>query len=231
MICVGILPHKAKSYFIVAWYRPPSDPVESFNKLEQSLSFLDKEEKEVILLGDTNCDFAAKEGLALDSNAKYLTNIYELFTFKQHITEPTRVTANSSFSIDHIAKTSPRNIVKAGVIPISLSDHFMVFCIRKFEGGVIKDHKTIKTRRMKNFNEQMLLNDVVSINWLRALGQTDDINILVSNWFNLFSSIIEKHALVHKMRVSDKYCPWVNADLRALIKSRDKLKLAASKNK
>ena len=33
------------------------------------------------------------------------------------------------------------------------------------------------------------------------------------------------------MRVSDKYCPWVNADLRALIKSRDKLKLAASKNK
>ena len=33
------------------------------------------------------------------------------------------------------------------------------------------------------------------------------------------------------MRVSGKYCPWVNADLRALIKSRDKLKLAASKNK
>ena len=84
---------------------------------------------------------------------------------------------------------------------------------------------------MKNFNEQMFLNDVASINWLRALGQTDDINIVVSNWSNLFSSIIEKHAPVQKMRVSDKYCPWVNADLRALIKSRDKLKLAASKNK
>ena len=33
------------------------------------------------------------------------------------------------------------------------------------------------------------------------------------------------------MRVSDKYCQGVNADLRALTKSRDKLKLAASKNK
>ena len=33
------------------------------------------------------------------------------------------------------------------------------------------------------------------------------------------------------MRVSDKYCPWINADLRALIMSRDKLKLAACKNK
>ena len=167
----------------------------------------------------------------MDSNAKHLTNIYELFTFKQLITEPTRVTANSSSIIDHIATTSPRNIVTAGVIPISLSDHFMVFCVRKFEGGVIKDHKTIKTRRMKNFNEQMFLNDVASINWIRALGQTDDINILVRNWSSLFSSVIEKHAPVQKMRVSDKYCPWVNADLRALIKSRDKLKLAASKNK
>ena len=150
--------------FVVAWYRPPSDPVETFSKLEQILSFLDKEEKEVILLGDTNCDFTVKEGIAMDSNSKHLTNIYELFTFKQLITEPTRITANSSSIIDHIAATSPRNIVKAGVIPISLSDHFLVFCVRKFEGGVIKDHKTIKTRRMKNFNEQMFLNDVASIN-------------------------------------------------------------------
>ena len=79
LICVEILPPKATSYFVVAWYRPPSDPVESFNKLELILSFLDKEEKEVILLGDKNCDFTAKEGIALDSNAKHLTNIYELF--------------------------------------------------------------------------------------------------------------------------------------------------------
>ena len=97
--------------------------------------------------------------------------------------------------------------------------------------GVIKDHKTIKMRRMNSFNEQMLLNDVASINWLRALCQTDDINILVSNWSNLFSSVIEKHAPVQEMRVSDKNCSWVNADRRTLIRSRDKLKLAASENK
>ena len=45
LICVEILPPKAKSYFVVAWYRPPSNPVESFSKLEQILSFLDKVEK------------------------------------------------------------------------------------------------------------------------------------------------------------------------------------------
>ena len=144
-----------------------------------------------------------KEGIALDSNAKHLSNIYELFTFKQLITDSTRITASSSSIIYHIATASPRNIVKAGVIPISLNDHVMVVCVRKFEGGIIKDHKTIKTRRMKNFNEQLFLNAVASINWLRALGETDDISRLVSNWSILFSSVIEKHAPVQKMHVSE----------------------------
>ena len=47
---------------------------------------------------------------------------------------------------------------------------------------------------MKNFNKQMFLTDVTAIEWIRALGQTDDIDILVSNWSNLFSLFTEKHA-------------------------------------
>ena len=102
----------------------------------------------------------------MDSNIKHPINIYELFTFKQLITESTRVTANSSSIIDYIATTSRRNIVKAGVVPISVRDHFMVICMQKFEGGEIKDHKTTKRWRMKNFNEQLFLNDVASSNRL-----------------------------------------------------------------
>lgn len=33
------------------------------------------------------------------------------------------------------------------------------------------------------------------------------------------------------MRVSEKYCPWINEDLKKLIRSRDKLKKAANKAK
>ena len=96
---------------------------------------------------------------------------------------------------------------------------------------MLKDHKTMKRRRMRYLNEQMFFTDVAIINWVRALGQTDDINILVNNWSNLFSSVIEKHAPFQTMRVSDKYCPWVNADLRELIKFRDKLKQASGMQK
>ena len=33
------------------------------------------------------------------------------------------------------------------------------------------------------------------------------------------------------MRVSEKYCPWINEDLKKLMRSRDKLKKAANKSK
>ena len=45
---------------MIAWYRPQSDSVDPFNKLETNLLCLDQEGKEIILLGDTNCDFAKK---------------------------------------------------------------------------------------------------------------------------------------------------------------------------
>ena len=50
LLCVEISPPKSKPFLVVAWYRPPSDPVDSFDKLEKALAFLDKEGKEIILL-------------------------------------------------------------------------------------------------------------------------------------------------------------------------------------
>ena len=60
LFCVDISPPKRKPFLVVAWYKSPSDPVDSFNKLEKALVFLDQEGKEIILLGDTNCDLAKK---------------------------------------------------------------------------------------------------------------------------------------------------------------------------
>ena len=104
----------------------------------------------------------------------------------------------------------------------------MVFCIRKFNGSLQKEHKMIKSRRMKNFNEQAFLGDVAAISWEQEIGNSDDVNVLANNWSNLFTRIIEKHATIRQMRVSEKYCPWINEDLKKLMRSRDKLKKAAN---
>ena len=166
LICVEIQPPKCKSYLAVSWYRPPSDPVDSFNKMEKVLSYLDREGKEIILLGDTNCDLTKRAPYQpADNNAKHISSLYELFSLKQLIEEPTRVTLTTSSMIDHVATTSARNIIESGVHKVSMSDHYMILCVRKFEGALKKDHKVITTRSMKNFDKDAFLADVAGICW------------------------------------------------------------------
>ena len=155
MICIEVEPPKCKSFLVLAWYRPPSDPVGTFDKLEKVLSFLDKEGKETILLGDTNCDLTPRLAEQhLDNDSKHMLGLYELFSFKQLVEEPSWVTLATSSIIDHVATTCARNILKSGVHKVSMSDHHMVYCIRKFNGAVEKGNKMIKTRKMKNFSEE-----------------------------------------------------------------------------
>ena len=131
LICIEIELPKCKPFLVVAWYRPPSSPVGAFEKLEKVLSFLDKEGKEMIFLGDTNCDLTEKiADQPIDNDSRHMCNLYGLFSLKQLIEEPTRVTLNTSTIIDHIATTCARNITKSGVHEVSLSDHFMVYCVR-----------------------------------------------------------------------------------------------------
>ena len=118
-----------------------------------------------------------------------------------------------------------------GANEVSMSDHYMVYCIRKFNGAVEKGHKMIKTCKMKTFNEQAFLSDVAGINLEQMLNETDDINVLVNHWTNIFSLIVDKHAPLCEMRVSEKYCPWIDRDLRDLMLTRDKLKGSAVKSK
>ena len=175
--------------------------------------------------------FTKQAGQLKDNNSKHMLNLYELFSFKQLIKEPTRVTVSTSTQIGHVATTCVRNIIKSGVYEVSLSDHYMVYCIHKFNGALEKGHKIIKTRKMKNFNEQAFLSDVSGIYWEQMLTETDDINLLVDHWSSLFSLIIDKHAPLCKMRVSEKYCPWIDEELTDLMRTRDRLKNVAVRSK
>ena len=53
---IEVQPPKSRPILVVTWYRPPRDPVSIFAKAEKFLSFLDKDSKEIILMGVANCD-------------------------------------------------------------------------------------------------------------------------------------------------------------------------------
>ena len=106
-----------------------------------------------------------------------------------------------------------------------------MYCISKSNGPFSKNHKSTKAQSMKKFSEEALLRDVASIDWKHALGFSSDANLLVQQFSDVFSEVIEKHAPLRQICVSEKYCPWINSDLKSLIRTRDRLKRSAVKHK
>ena len=44
---------RAAPFLIFAWHRPPNECIDIFHQLEEIMKVLDRENKEIILLGDT----------------------------------------------------------------------------------------------------------------------------------------------------------------------------------
>ena len=102
------------------------------------MQVLDRENQEIILLGDTNCDillnYSDGDGLniVLPAHSMRILELYDLFGFHQLIERGTRETLESTNLIDHIATTNRSNILTSGVHETSINDHYMVYCVRKF---------------------------------------------------------------------------------------------------
>ena len=56
LLCIEVIPKHAKPFFVVSWYRPPDSTVDKFQDLENVISYLETFQKEIIFLGDTNCN-------------------------------------------------------------------------------------------------------------------------------------------------------------------------------
>ena len=123
-------PPESKPYFTISWYRTPDDSKGTFNKVVKVLLYLDKEGKVTILLGDANCDLTTRPlELSTNNNSKHICSLYQLFSLRQLIEEPTRVTLTRSSTLDHIATTSPSSIIEAGVHKRFISDSlYGIFC-------------------------------------------------------------------------------------------------------
>ena len=92
ILCVEIKSARSAPFIVLAWYRPPGTSSEIFDQIEKILEFLEREDKEVILLGDTNCDILSyylsqpsKSAPNLPPHSNRLLDIYNLFCLQQLI--------------------------------------------------------------------------------------------------------------------------------------------------
>ena len=69
------------------------------------------------------------------------------------------------------------------------------------------------------------------MDWDQIVEYSRDVNEAVKNWSTLLSLIIEKHAPMKTMKVSDKLTPWLTTEFKKLARTRDKLKAVTVKSK
>ena len=89
MVCIEICRKYGKPFLISAWYRPPNSNIDLFDSFEMFINKCEIESKELLVLGDLNCDW---NKTPLDSHTQKLKNICVLYQLSQIIDEPTRVT-------------------------------------------------------------------------------------------------------------------------------------------
>ena len=194
-----------------AIYRPPSYPVaESLQYLE---TILQKFPKRHIIVGDFNINL-------LDSKATQTVNynnlvIFNNFTIKNVIREDcaTRLTDHSKSIIDHVL--TDRAFVACGCINI--------------EDTPISDHRLLTFHLKDNIkvHKPKILHEVKMVNYKKF--QHSFIQNLKNKTIKSFQSLIEiiksckDHSTITKKIKIRKNNEWINGEILAMMKERDKI--------
>ena len=222
MIVLEISKPNSKPFLITTWYRPPKSSLELFEKFEIFLKNVDGKFKEIYILGDLNCNFRSNPP---ENHTKHIVNIMINYQLTQLITDSTRVSSNSNSLIDVFITNSSESIISSGVYPLSVSDHDLIYAIRKI--GLPKGKpRYIECRNFKNFHEKQFTSSLKSTKW-PLINEFDDINKACDEWKSMFLEVIDKHAPCRSFRVRNKPCPWINAEIKQKMFNRDSLKKKA----
>ena len=221
LICIQLRLPFQKDVLIFCVYRPPSSDNSFFEKLTvlmESVHCSSMDIDEILLFGDLNCNFL-QNNTSLLSKLEFLLGSY---SFKQLIDTPTRVTHNSSSLIDIICSTKCENIIEYGCVHSSLSDHYLVYAIRRSNQRKVNSKQLMKFQSKKQVINDEVLKKLQESSW-SALDDVTDVNLYWNKWKEIFIDVltIDKSATLKQVRVREKTFPWISADLKKIMRNRD----------
>ena len=227
-ICLEIKPKCSKSFVIIAWYRPPKYNALDIDDIKNVYQFFDTKDKEIIFLGDTNCDDLPEEGK--NAVVRNLRNFYREFHMKQLIKKPTRTTNISSTIIDHFATNRPNFIGESGVKTIGFSDHDLIFGMRKISIKTNNVSKNIRYRNLKHYHVDRFCDELRNVNWFQNID-LNDVHQLPSTWEKQFLEVLDRHAPLKARKVRNSYAPYIDNQLKRKMFLRDSYKKRYTDNK
>jgi len=224
LLAVEIKQPNSKPFLVITWYRPPNSNAQCFDKFRDLIQNIDNKYDEIYILGDLNCNLLANP---LGAPSLRLLDILDEFQLEQIIDKPTRVTEHHKSLIDHLITNASNMISDSGVCEMSISDHNLVFIVRKH--GIPRGNpKVIQTRNFKRFNEQKFINDIASVHWTDTSYK--DVNEFWTSWKKSFIQVVDKHAPITRLRTRNKPSPWITPEIKHGMRERDILKKKASKS-
>ena len=80
--------------------------------------------------------------------------------------------------------------MESGVVKTAISDHYVVYSVRKYLGGIEHNHKHIHTRQLKNFNKEAFVADLAAVNWSAILVGSNDLNVIVNEFMKTVTFVM-----------------------------------------
>ncbi len=116
--------------------------------------------KSIYILGDLNCN-VLNTG---DPACQALLNFCSTFNLAQLITQPTRITESSATLLDVILVSNKELIIESNVVPISISDHDLVYATLKLKKERQKP-VYVNTRSFRQYNPNSFSQDMSYAPW------------------------------------------------------------------
>ena len=194
-------------------YRPPDTGTAILITFRDMLEKAATEGKEMIIMGDLNCNVLAENRNGI---TKELLLISEDYRLSQLISEMTRVTEHSQSLIDLLFSSNPEKFRSVGVTPCAGSDHLMIYGERAERLPTLS--REILVRIFRRCDHDELLSELECAPW-HVLDIFTSIDDKWSCWMNLFLNIIDRHSeSVYRRRVSNE---WIDRDIHKLMRARN----------
>lgn len=158
-----------KKQLLITAYRPPSgNPSRGIEKLISCLKKFNNKynSSEFVIMGDLNINYSDKRC----KHVKLLKVLEKQFGLNQLIKEPTRVTDQKT-TID-LCLTNMENISHSCTLCYFLSDHFLIFVVKKKQKLEKKSCNFIG-RSFVNYSLEGLNNQLVLIDWHKLLSENN----------------------------------------------------------
>ena len=210
---VKIVQDKQRNIVLGNVYRPPQGNIKNFvDYLEGVFEQVNLDHEDLILMGDLNIDFLEKTS----NDYKQIESLLRQVGMEIHIKEPTHYSHQKNSCLDQIISNS-NFIEHSGVTDFNISDHLMVFIIRK----KIKEKTNFKGRSYRNYDIETFQDRLQQHNWGNLVAETCP-NKIWAELIEVIEMYINEQCPLKEFRISRVKEPWITPELLEFIKDKDK---------